>query len=96
MSSILTIIIFLLPGLTAIQVNNALDPLFKDRIRPSSELESMVFAVVNNLPSIFIGWGLWSLVECKLLSFAAWSGQLDQWPLAPGWHSPSTDGLSLG
>lgn len=85
MSSILTIIIFLLPGLTAVQVNNALDPLFKDRTRPSSELESMIFAVVNNLPSIFIGWGLWSLVERKLLTFTAWSAQLDQWPLAVGY-----------
>ena len=89
-SSILTIIIFLLPGLTAVQLNNALDPLFKDRTRPSSELESMVFAVVNNLPAIFLGWGLWSLFECKLLSFAAWSKQLDQWPWAVAYFVVST------
>lgn len=102
-SSILTIIIFLLPGLTAVQLNNALDPLFKDRTRPSSELESMVFAVVNNLPAIFLGWGLWSLFECKLLSFAAWSKQLDQWPWAVAYFVVSTviafvipDALSLG
>lgn len=78
MDSVISITVFLVPGLVASRLNAALDPNYKDRNRESSELESTIYAILNNLPGILIGWLLWSVIEQKALSFAEWSGQISQ------------------
>lgn len=77
--SVLTIVLFLLPGLTAVRVNNALDPLFKDRDSQGSEFNTTVYAVLNNLPCIFVGWIGWSISEHQSLTLLTWTTQLDHW-----------------
>lgn len=70
MDSVISITVFLVPGLVASRLNAALDPNYKDRKRESSELESTIYAILNNLPGILIGWLLWSAIQQKPLSFA--------------------------
>lgn len=76
MDTTVSVIVFLAPGLLAAKIVQAMDPEFKDRNFHISELESTVFAVLNNVPGILVGWLLWSLRERKNLSFDQWAQQI--------------------
>lgn len=80
MNSVINITVFLLPGILAARIKMAFDPLFKDRRLPVSELESTIYAILNNLPAIFLGWALWSRCVGKWLTFGEWANRLVKLP----------------
>lgn len=82
MNGVVNITVFLLPGISAARIKMAFDPLFKDRRLPVSELESTIYAILNNLPAIFLGWALWSICLGKWLTFGEWSNRLVELPNA--------------
>lgn len=45
-------------------------------------MESTIYAILNNLPAIFLGWALWSLCLGKWLTFGQWADQLVNLPYA--------------
>ena len=90
MNSVINIAVFLLPGLVAARLKALLDPYYKDRNRETSELEATIYAILNNLPAIFIGWGIWSGMAHKLLPFKVWAAELIQLPDAVSFFVGST------